>query len=639
MRLPLVRLERVAATSEPVRREALVDLVLEEPENGGTPLGDLIAPAAISIEPDHLILDGQFARVLALVGLPPTVDIGWLEPLVASSLPAEVALYLAPRDVGGVAGHLARRHVRLQSSQVGDIVEGRLADPEIAAGKEEIAELRDALARGTELPFDFGLYVLVRARSRAELERLTRACQDVLATLGGRLAIARLQQEAGLHACLPEGSDAVGTRHLLETSSLVTAYPFPPSGLDMPDGVPLGFDRRTRAPVSIDVFDDHVFRSTNVVVFGPAGVGKSYDIKLWVLRTLLLDEHTDVLIVDPKHEYARLVDALGDHARFVRLAAASGQRVNPFDLPPPGPRQPPYEVLGDHIQQLIGLLELLLGDVDARLGTRARGRLDAAIVEAYRLAGITAEVATHQLPPPTLGDLQAVLDVDAEAGDETAGNLAERLRPFTQGSLAGGLLHGETTVSLEGRLIVFGLAELAEASWAVVMHLLASWVWTQVRRRPGRQRLLVVDEAWRLVRYPAGAAFLEALARLARASGLGLVAISQDVKVMLGHEQGRTIAENAAAALLLGQSEETLRPLTEAYGLSNAERADLLAIGVGRDPSGRSGSDRRGEGLLLAAGQRIWLKPMASPGEHQLATTAFREVMGLRSPEKEGGPS
>src|SRR5439155_24699379 len=125
-------------------------------------------------------------------------------------------------------------------------------------------------------------------RSRAELDGLTRTAQDVLATLSGRLAIARLQQEAGLHACLPEGSDAVGVRHLLETSSLVTAYPFPPAGLDMHGGVPLGFDRRTRAPVAVDVFDDHVFRSANVVAFGPAGVGKTYDIKLWIVRTRLM---------------------------------------------------------------------------------------------------------------------------------------------------------------------------------------------------------------------------------------------------------------------------------------------------------------------------------------------------------------
>jgi hypothetical protein len=230
MRLPFFHLERVHEPGHSCTRP-LVELVLEEHRSDGQPLGDFIAPAAISIQPDHVILDRQFARALALVGLPPVVDIGWLEPLVASTLPSEVALYVSPADVGRVAVRLARRHVRLMSSQLSDAFDGRLADPEIAAGKDEIANLRDALARGTELPFEFALYVLVRARSRAELDRLTRAAQDVLAALSGRLAIARLQQEAGLHACLPEGSDALGVRHLLETSSLVTAYPFPPAGL------------------------------------------------------------------------------------------------------------------------------------------------------------------------------------------------------------------------------------------------------------------------------------------------------------------------------------------------------------------------------------------------------------------------
>jgi conjugal transfer ATP-binding protein TraC len=523
-----------------------------------------------------------------------------------------------------VAGQLARRHVRLQSTLGHDAGEGRPADPDLVAAEEQTLHLRRALARGLEKPFLASLYVLLRGTSRVELDARTRAAQDVVTTLGGRLAIARLQQEAGLHACLPEGQDALGLRHPLETSSLVTAYPFPPAGLDTPGGVPLGFDRRTLQPVSLDVFDDRVCRNANVVVFGPGGVGKSYAVKLWLLRALLLDDATDVLVVDPKHEYANLVDAVGDQARFVRLAAASRHRVNPFDLPPPGPRQPPGEVLGDHIQQVLGLLDVLLAEPGGRLGRRARGRLDRALSEAYQRAGITADPATHDAAPPTLGDL------DLSDGDEVSAALAELLRPFTEGSLAGGLLHGQTSIDLDRRLTVFGLLDLAEESWPVAMHLLASWVWTAVRRRPGRQRLFIVDEVLRLLRQPAGAAFLESLARLARAAGLGLVAISQDVRVVLDDEHGRTIAENAAAALLLGQSPETIRPLAEAFELSADEQADLLAIGAGRDAGGGSSGDRRGEGLLLAAGQRIWLKPVASPGEHKLATTAFRELAGLR---------
>jgi hypothetical protein len=639
MRLPFIRIEHQAATAPVPVRPPLVDLILDdEPHGPARSVSDLIAPAAITIAADHLLLDGQFARVLALVGLPPSADAGWLEPLIASALPGDVSLFLQPVDVGATASQLARRHTRLQSSLSHDVREGRPTDPDLLAADEQVARLRHALARGVERPFTVGLYVLLRARSRAELARLTRQSQDVLAALGGRLVIARLQQESGLHACLPEGSDALAMTHPVETSSLVTAYPFPPAQLDPPHGVPLGFDRRTRAPIALDVFDDRVCRNANVVVFGPGGVGKSYAVKLWLLRTLLLDQHTDVLVIDPKHEYVPLVEALGESARFVRLAAASGHRVNPFDLPPPGPRQPPREVLGDHIQQLLGLLELLLAEPGGSLGGRARARLDGAVLECYRLTGITVEPDTHDSQPPTLGALQAILDLDAEMGNEIAESLAERLRPFTQGSQAGGLLHGETTVSLDRRLTVFGLLDLAEASWPIAMQLLAGWVWTQVRREPGHQRLLVVDEVWRLLRHPAGAAFLESLARLARAAGLGLVAISQDVRVVLDDEHGRTIAENAATALLLGQSPETLRPLTEAYDLAADEQADLLAIGAGRDPGGSGTdrtSDRRGEGLLFVSGRRLWLKSLATPREHELATTAFREVAGLRT----GGPT
>jgi hypothetical protein len=455
----------------------VVHLVLDD-EPGGRlqSLADLIAPATLSIAADHLVLDGQFARVLALVGLPLEADPGWLEPLIAATLPAEASLLVEPADLGATASHLARRHTRLQSSLGHDAAEGRPADPDLLAANAQVTHLRHGLARGAERPFTAALYVLLRARSRAELDRLTRQAQGALAALGGRLVVARLQQEAGLHACLPQGTDALGLKHPLETSSLVTAYPFPPAEMDPSDGVPLGFDRRTRSPVALDVFDDRLCRTANVVVFGPGGVGKSYTVKLWLLRALLLDDHTDVLVIDPKHEYLPLVDALGEHARFVRLAAASGHRTNPFDLPPPGPRQPPQEVLGDHVQQLLGLLELLLAEPDGHLGNRALARLDKAVLEAYRLCGITADPTTHDRPSPTLGNLQAVLDLDAEVGDEVAQTLGDLLRPYTEGSLAGGLLHGETTIRLDRRLTVFGLLDLAEASWPIAMRLLAGWV-------------------------------------------------------------------------------------------------------------------------------------------------------------------
>jgi hypothetical protein len=239
MRLPYLHLERAgpAVSQSAFRPRAVIERLPIAPNPtpwADRPLADLVAPAAIGIAPDHLVLDGQFARVLALVGLPPAADPGWLEPLVAATLPADVALFIAPADVGATAGHLASRQSRLQSSLGHDAADGRPADPNLLAADEQIGHLRHALARGAEQPFTAALYVLLHACSRAELDRRTRQAQDAVAALGGRLVLARLQQEAGLHACTPEGTDALGLAHPLETSSLVTAYPFPPAGLNPP---------------------------------------------------------------------------------------------------------------------------------------------------------------------------------------------------------------------------------------------------------------------------------------------------------------------------------------------------------------------------------------------------------------------
>jgi type IV secretory pathway VirB4 component len=406
----------------------------------------------------------------------------------------------------------------------------------------------------------------------------------------------------------------------------------------MAGGIPVGYDRATFAPVELDLFDDHTFRSANLLVCAPTGGGKSFFTKLLALRSLLLDDGTDVIVIDRKHEYAPLCQAVG--GQFLRLAASAAYRINPFDLPPLGPQQAPAEVLPDHVQQLIGLLEVLLAEPGGHLTVLERATLDRALRACYARHGISSQPETHPRPVPTLADLQAELD---EAADP-APSLAERLRPYTSGSLAGGLLNGQTTIRLDGRLVVFGLADLPQALWSLAMHLLANYVWTEVRRRPDRQRLLVVDEAWLLLQHEASGSFLEGMARLARYAGLGLITITQDVKDFLLSRRGQAIADNAAAVLLLGQSDATIGKVAETFNLSDGEYEDLRAIGAATEgqhalDASLAPNDRRGEGLLLAAGRRIKLKVLATPGEHALATTSFREVTGRRpTPGSTGGP-
>jgi hypothetical protein len=599
---------------------------------GTRSVADLVAPGAVEVARDHLRLDRQYVRTLVVTGFPRTVDPGWLAPLIDFEEPLELGLHLEPLDSGRTVAALTRQLVRLHSSRLLAARGGRLADPEREVAYEDAERLRDALQRGDERVFSVGLSVLLRAGSLPELDALTRRVE---ATLGGLLAqsrVALLEQDGAFRSCLPLGWDALLAPRNLDTGSLATLFPFSSATLTMERGVLYGVARHNRSPVIVDPFDPGL-ENANLVVFAMTGAGKSYFTKLIALRTLLAG--VDFLVIDPEDEYRRLCAAAG--GQYVRLAAASGQCLNPFDLPPAaaptapatgaggtgradrGPEDEGLDPLAEQVAALVGLLEVMLAEAgrDAdrgagrRLTAHERAVLDRALYATYAGAGITADPATHGRPAPLLRDLHAAL---AAAPGDVADGLAVRLRRYVEGSLAG-LFAGPTSVALDRRLVVFNVQALEPELRPVGVHLITGFVWNQVRRAR-RPRLLVVDEAWTLMRHPEGGAFLAAMARRARKYHLGLVTITQDVADFLGSDEGRTVLANAAAKLVLKQSGATIDAVAGALQLSPEERRYLLAAG-------------KGEGLFFARGTRLALQVEASPAEHRLATTAPREVAEL----------
>jgi type IV secretory pathway VirB4 component len=438
----------------------------------------------------------------------------------------------------------------------------------------------------------------------------------------GTALVPRLRQEEGHRTCLPEARDAVQVLHTLDTGTLSTFYLFVPASPRMLDGVLFGVDQQTHGLVELDLFDHKVCQNANLGIFAPSGGGKTFFVKVLSRRYVLLDDNTDVIVVDRKHEYRSLCEALD--GQFLRVAPSSPHRINPFDLPPQDVSAE-GSVLLDHIQQVVGLLDILLAEPGQRLSLTERAVLDRAVKEAYTAAGITEDPATHGKAPPTMATLQGVLDAEAdlEVGRTTAASLAERLSVFTSGSLAGGLLGGQTNVSLDSRLVVFGIEELPEDLWSFATYLIAGFVWQLVRRRPNRQRLLVVDEAWLLLQHRDGARFLESIARLARSYGLGLVFITQDVKNVLGDARGSVVVENLFTTMLFRQSgkgqqhgAQTQHIVAEHFGLSATEQG-LLA------------QAQPGEGLLLVGPWRIHLQVISSPAERRVAMSAPRERQAL----------
>jgi TraG P-loop domain len=637
--MPLLRLERQPRSVDDLAAPPASALVtLGQPrtaERASTPddrlaalglrsLADLLAPSSLVIADDHLVLDGQYTRVLALADLPPVVAAGWLNSMLAEWLPVNLSLHVRPLDPGAAARALKLKSWRLGGALSDDAANGRPIDSNLTTALEQVERLRRGLARRETALFSVGLYLQIRAPSRTELELLTQRVAGLFAAQAGAALVPRLQQEQGLHACLPEARDPLQVLHTLDTDSLSTIYPFVPASPRLPGGIPFGVDEQTHGLVEFDLFDHRVCQNANVGIFAPSGGGKTFFTKVLARRYLLLTDTTDVIVIDRKHEYRALCEAMG--GQFLRVAASSPHRINPFDLPPPDPSGE-GSVLLDHIQQVLGLLDVLLAEPGQRLSLAERGVLDRAIKEAYQLAGITEDVSTHGNRPPTMATLQAVLDAEADAGTEsgraTAASLAERLAIFTSGSLAGGLLAGDTNVSLSTRLVVFGIEELPEDLWPFAMYLIAGCVWQQVRQRPDRQRLLVVDEAWLLLQHQDGGRFLESIVRLARSYGMGLVFITQDVKNVLADPRGSVIADNVFTTLLLRQSSKSQQTTNQTQHLV-AEQ-----FGLSAEEQRRLSSARPGHGLLLVGPWRVHLQVIATTAEERLAVTAPRERQAL----------
>jgi conjugal transfer ATP-binding protein TraC len=563
---------------------------------------DLIAPSSWEARPTFLRLDDTYLRTLALVGWPRTVAAAWLAPLLGLGEPLDLALHLAPLESAQTIRALTHRLVQLHSSRLLDAGAGRLADPERELASADCERLRDALQRGDERIFSVAVYVGVRARSLPGLEALTTSVET---TLGGMLATSRrctFEHEPGLRSLLPEAQDHLGVRRNLDTSSVASTFPFTAATLAQPGGILYGINLHDQSLVVVDPFAPEL-PNANCCVFAKSGMGKSFAIKLELVRSLVLG--VDSVVIDPENEYARLCAAVG--GQLVHLAASSPHKINPFDLPPVGAEE--GDVLDEKIESLLTFLGLLLADAAHPLSASDQGTLYAALRCVYQDAGLLPHPPTATRTPPTLADLHRTL-----RGMPPGTSLAARLERFVGGRL-GQVFAGPSNVDLAKRLVVFEVRDLPEELRPVATYLIADFVWSTARRAR-KPRRLVIDEAWTLAQSEGGGKFLASLARRARKYYLGLTTITQDVGDFLGSEQGRAVLQNSALKLLLRQDASAVDRVAATLKLSEGERDLLLRCG-------------KGQGLLCTPETRVAVEILAAPAEHRLITSDPREVAAI----------
>jgi len=559
------------------------------------------APAAVEVERDWLRTGDVWQRTLTVVGYPREVGRGWLAPLLRAAGELDLALHIEPIAPALAADRLRRQRARLESSRRIDADRGRLTDPVLAAAVEDADELAGALARGESRLFRSGVYLSVSAGSREELEHRTERVKALCASMLLHVVPATFRALDGWLSTLPLGADRLGLRRTFDTAALSAGFPFASADPPLEDGVLYGLTD-SGAPVLVDRFARTNF---NTVTLAYSGAGKSYKAKLEALR--LLYRGVQVFILDPEDEYHALCEAVG--GAYLPLTGARAVALNALDLPEVADEDE-GRALDERILFLADLIELLVGGLDG--GELAV--LDRSARAAYDTAGITSDPATHRRPAPLLADLVRALQDESETGRR----LAERLSPYATGSHSS-LFDRPTSVKPDSHLVCFSLRGLPERMRAPALMLALDAIWRSLEG-PLRRRVVLVDEAWDLMRETPsaareapGARFLYRLAKKARKRWTGLTTITQDPGDLLDSPLGQAVVNNACEHFLLRQSPQAIERVGQAFGLTKGERRYLLTCPVGH-------------GLLIAAEQRIPLAVKASPDEHELVTSDPAEL-------------
>ncbi|MBI2596672.1 ATP-binding protein [Candidatus Daviesbacteria bacterium] len=575
-------------------------------------LEDVLAPSEIEVDFNNLRIDNRFFRTYFVSDYPRFVEPNWLEPLISFDHSLLISMFIYPSQSSGVLDELKRKIAEMEATIQTDLERGRGVDPTVEVALEDAHLLQDQLVRGVERFFQFSLYVSVPSNSKEELHNTSKLVESTLASLSITARPTTLQMEDGFRSTLPLGQDQLNLTHNMDTTALATTFPFASSELTANEGIMYGINEHND---SLILFDRFSLENGNSCIFAKSGAGKSYLVKLEALRSLMFG--VEVIVIDPEQEYLPLAQAVG--GEFINFSTSSPAKINPFDLSQSstdgeneGNLPSSGSELGRKILSLTSFLKLVLGQLSA---TEA-AVLDRSLKQTYQLKGITDNPKTQLNPPsgpPLMEDLYRVLIGMEEKG---AMELAARLERFIKGSLAG-IFSTQSNIDLKNPFTVFSVRDLPDQLRPLAIHMILEYVWTKIRTKLKR-RIMIVDEAWYLMRNPDSADFLVDMAKRARKYYLGLTTITQDVEDFLTNERGKEIISNSSIQILLKQAPASIDLLADIFNLSEGEARLLLSEGIG-------------QGLFFAGNTHVAMRVVASPQEHQLVTSNPQELMARQN--------
>jgi len=593
-------------------------------QKGITALRDFIAPSSIDFKGTYFQLGTRYARTYYVYGYPRQIYTGWLSGLVNLDEIIDISIYVYPVESQVVLENLRKKVTQLEAGLQLDAEKGRVRDPAKQAAILDAEQMRDKLQVGEERFFRFGLYFTIYGGSEEELEFISHKVESMLGQQLVYSKPATSQQEQGLNSVAPQMTDQLQIRRNMSTGAISTSFPFTSADLSQENGILYGINMHNSGLV---IFDRFSLENANSLVFAKSGAGKSFAVKLEALRSMMFG--TEVFIIDPENEYERMADAVA--GAYVRLSLNSATRINPFDLPKVVDSEEADNALRSNLITLHGLLRLMMGGAQAQmqggnavltpaLAPSEEADLDAALIETYAKAGITNDPLTHTAIPPTINDLYDTLLHMGGTGPQ----LAQRLRKYTSGTFAG-IFSQQSNIDIENPLVVFNIRDLEDELRPVAMYIVLNYIWNKTKTDQ-RKRILVVDEAWQLMKYEDSANFLFSLAKRARKYNLGITTISQDVEDFIGSRMGRAIVSNASMQLLLKQSPSAVDMLSDVFHLTSEEKKRLSQFPVG-------------QGLFFAGQNHVHIQILASPTETGLITTNPAQLAAMQQGGELNQPS
>jgi len=517
----------------------------------------------------------------------------------------DISMFIHPTDTGAILKKLKKKLTEIESQIAIEQEKGKVRNPVLETARNDIESLRDKLIQGTEKFFKFSLYITIYADSAKELDEIE---NEVVSLLDARMIVTKLalfQQDDGFHSTIPLGEDKLFIANSMNSAPLSTTFPFVSSTLTSNKGILYGINRHNNTLV---LFDRFSLENANMVIFGKSGGGKSYASKLEILRSLMFG--IDVIVIDPENEYEYLAQTVG--GAYFKISLNSQHHINPFDLTTPGPDEDPEDILRSNIIELTGLLRIILGELSAE----EESVLDRALAETYASRDITPQADFRTVTPPLLSDLKTILE-----GMEGGESMAKKLEKYTEGSFSG-FLNQPTNIDItDTNFVGFSIRDMEEELRPIAMYVILHYIWNLVRSKL-RKRILVVDEAWWLMKYEEGASFLHGIAKRCRKYYLGLTTITQDIPDFMGSPYGKPIITNSSLQILFKQSPATIDVVQKTFNLTDEEKYLLLESEVG-------------EALFFAGLKHVAIKVVASYTEDQIITSNPEQILQIEKAKKE----